>query len=727
MKKIILKVDGMTCSACSNMLEKYLNKQKGIIDASVNLILGQALIHYEDNIDVETLGKYINESGYKFGGIYNGHEENKKDNSAFYLIFLGILIILIMYISMSHMIHLPAIPFLHIMNHPVNYAVILCLLTIPYLIYGKDIIWGGIKNLIHKSANMDTLVSIGVLVSFIYSFVNLILIILGNKILAQNLYFESVCMIILFIKLGRFIDKNSKEKTKEAIKELIQVTPESALLKTKNGEKEITIDEVKIGDILIVKPGMKVAVDGEIIKGSAHFDESFITGESRPAKKEIKDKIVAGSINYDGLVEYKAKKIGPKSTISEMVHLVLEASNSKMPISRIADKVSFYFVPIILIIAILTFIIYLLLGTPLNSSLIHMVTVLVVACPCALGLATPLAIVISIGVSAKNNILVKTSETLEIASKIDTIIFDKTGTLTYGKLSISKFYNYSNYDDKNLLNIIANIEGNSTHPIAQAFAGYNMNELNVLNYKELSGIGITAKIESKNYYLGNSKILDKIKNNHKKDEENLASLGNSIIYILEENEIIGLIGVKDVIRNESKRTIKKLKKLGIDIIMLTGDNEITANTIGKELGIDNIISNVMPSEKTKYIKELQKNGKKVIMVGDGINDAPSLATSDIGISFKSSTDIATNSSNVIITNDNIERIVTFLLIGKKTLRNIKQNLFWAFIYNILMIPLAIGIFKKIGLGINPMIASASMMLSSLCVVFNALRLRKIKF
>ena len=726
MKKIILKVDGMTCSACSNHVEKFLNKKSGIIDACVNLVLGQVLIHYEDDISVETLSKYINESGYKCAGIYDEKEENKKDNGKIYLIIFGLLVILIMYITMSHMFNLPLITQLNKMNYPVNYAVCLFILTIPYLIYGKDIIFNGIKNLINKSANMDTLVSLGVLVSFVYSFTNMILIILGNKMYVENLYFETVCMIIFFVKLGRYIDKNSKEKTKEAIKGLVQVTPKSALLKTKDGEKEITIDEVKVGDILIVKPGMKVAVDGNILSGQAHFDESFITGESKPVKKKVNDKVVAGSINYDGLVEYKAEKIGPKSTISEMVHLVLEASNSKMKISRIADKVSYYFVPIILIIAILTFIIYLILGTPLNDSIIHTVTVLVVACPCALGLATPLAIVVSIGTSAKCGLLIKSSETLEIASNIDTIVFDKTGTLTYGKLKVNKIYNYSNYDDEKLLNIIANIEKNSTHPISKAFDNYVINKLEVVDYKELLGIGISAKIGDKNYCLGNSKILKNIKNNYKKDEENLANLGSSIIYVLEENKIIGLIGVKDIIRKECRKTIKKLKELGIDIIMLTGDNELTAKIIAKELGIDNVISNVMPSDKTKYIKNLKLNGKVVAMVGDGINDAPSLATSDIGISFKESTDIATNSSNVIITNNNIEKILTFLTISKNTLINIKQNLFWAFFYNILMIPIAIGIFKKIGLEINPMIASLSMMLSSLCVIFNALRLRKIK-
>ncbi len=724
MKKIILKVDGMSCAGCSSHVEKYLNKQKGVIDASVNLVLGQALIHYEDDITIDTLGKYINDSGYKYGGIYDEKEENKKDNSKKYLIIFGILIIVIMYVSMAHMLKLPIISYLDSQSYPIIYAGFLLLMTIPYLIFGKDILHKGIKNLINKAPNMDTLVSLGVLVSFIYSLVNVILIFLGYHHLVHNLYFESVCMIILFIKLGRYIDKNSKEKTKEAIQELVQVTPQSALLKLKNTEKEITIDEVKVGDTLIVKPGMKVAVDGYVLKGSAHFDESFITGEAKPAKKVKNDKLMAGSINYDGVVEYKAERIGPKSTISEMVHLVLEASNSKMPISKIADKVSLYFVPIIMLLALLTFLGYLVFGFSFNQALIHMVTVLVVACPCALGLATPLAVVISIGSAAKAGIFIKTSETLEIATDIDTIVFDKTGTLTNGKLSVSKFYNFSQYQDKELLNIVANIEKNSAHPIAQAFYKYQNKKLKVSDYQEISGLGLKAQINKNTYNIGNAKILKNIENNYLKEEETLTTKGNSIIYVVENKKVIGLIGVKDIIKPKVKEAIKQLKDLNIEVIMLTGDNKQTAKMIGHEIGIDNIQAEVMPKDKNKFIKELQSKGHKVIMVGDGINDAPSLTTADIGLSFQNSTDIATNSSNVIITNDNIESILTFLKIGKRTLRNIKQNLFWAFFYNILMLPLAMGLFTKFGLNLNPMIASGAMMLSSLCVVFNALRLKK---
>ena len=726
MPKVILKVEGMTCSACSNTLEKYLNKQKGVIDASVNLVLAQALIQYEDNISIDTLGKYINESGYKYAGVFDEKLENKKDNTKIYLILLGILMIIIMYITMHDMIGLPIIKFFDMMRRPKSYALTLFILTIPYLIFGFDIIYRGIKNIIHKSPNMDTLVALGVIVSFIYSLVNMIFIFLGHYSLSHNLYFESVCMIILFIKLGRYIDTNSREKTKEAIKELVQVTPSFALVMRNNEEVKVTIDEVKVGDTLIVKPGMRVAVDGEVIKGTAHFDESFISGESLPVKKRVRDKIVAGSINYDGVVLYKADKIGPKSTISEMVHMVIEASNTKMKMSRIADRISAYFVPAIISLALLTFLVYLIIGSSFNNALIHLVTVLLVACPCSLGLATPLAIVVAIGSLAKKGILIKESHVLEEASLVKTIVFDKTGTLTNGNLAISKLYNYSKYSDKELLNIVANIEENSIHPLAKALSKNKINDLKVINYQEFAGVGVTGKIDKKTYLLGNAKIIKDIENEHIKDEEKLEKIGNSIVYIVEDRQIIGLIGIKDVIRSDAKNTIKALKTRGYKIVMLTGDNEETARIISDELGIDEVIASTLPKNKNTYIKMLQEKNEKVMMVGDGINDAPSLTSANVGVSFKSSTDIASNSANVVIVNEKLNNIVVLLDYAKKTLQNIKQNLFWAFFYNILMIPIAMGLFKNICLVINPMIASGSMMLSSLCVVLNALKLRNIE-
>ena len=728
MKKVILKVDGMSCSACQNRVEKYLNKQDGV-SASVNLVMAQALIEYdEEKVSLSDLDRFIEEAGYKSAGIYHEELEEKKHYTKYYLIAFAFLIVVIMYISMSHMIGLPVIPFLHMINHPINYGVSLLILTIPFIIFGYDIIKSGIVKLIHKSPNMDTLVTIGVLSSLIYSIVNLVLIVLGNTMLVENLYFESSAMIIYFIKFGRFIDKHSKEKTKEAIKELVQITPQSAIIKTNSGDKEVTIDEVKKGDILICKPGMKIAVDGIITSGEAHLDEAFITGESLPTKKGKNDKVVAGSINIDGLLEYKAERIGPESTISEIVRLVVEATSTKTQSQRIADKVSGYFVPGIMIIAFITFIGYILLGYPFNEAIVSFVTVLVVACPCALGLATPLAIVVSEGECAKKGILIKTSETLENVNKIDTIVFDKTGTLTYGNLKIAKINNYSQYKDTEVFNNIASLENNSTHPIANAFKDYYDSKIKVSNFENISGVGLFGNINERDYYVGNNTLFKKlnIENEYLKDEKELIEKGNSIIYVFENNRVIALIGVKDIIRENAKTTIKELVKLNKEVIMLSGDNERAANIIAKELGISNVIANVLPSEKEKVIKELINHNHKVMMVGDGINDAPSLASATIGVSVNSGTDIAGDSADVILMQDDLSKIVSLYNISRKTVRIIKQNLFWAFIYNILMIPLAIGLFKPLGLSISPMIASISMTISSLCVVFNSLRLRRDK-
>ena len=731
MKKVILSISGMTCSACSSGLEKHLNKQKGIIDATVNLVMQTASISYEDNITLEDLSKYVLDAGFISNGIFDETKEvkdnTKKKNN---LIIFTILSILLMYISMGHMINLP--PIINPTKYPIYYSLIQLLLSIIYLIYGKDILISGYKNLIHKTPNMDTLVSIGVLSSFTYSIINTILIIIGKINLVHNLYYESTCIVIYFIKLGRYIDSKSKDKTKEAIKKLVSITPSKALKKDGNKEIEITLDEIKEGDILICKPGMKIAVDGVITKGTTHTDESFITGESIPVKKQKEDTVIAGSINYDGYIEYKAVNIGKNSTISTIVKLVVEATNTKAPIAKIADKVSNYFVPCIILIAIISFIATLLITKSLNTSLNTFVSVLVVACPCALGLATPLAIVVGEGLCAEQGILVKTSESLETAHKIDTIIFDKTGTLTEGKLSISKIYNYSNYKEKELLSIICSIESLSTHPISNAFKLYkeepNIKLNEVKNFTNIPGHGIKANLNKKEYILCNSSYLkqENIKNNYLHDEQSLSNTGNSIIYIVENKNIISIIGVKDIIRKETKETITNLKKLNKEIIMLTGDNQETANYIGQELGIKNIIANVVPSKKSEIIKNLKSKNKLVMMIGDGINDAPSLANATIGVSMSNATDIAADSSSIILLNNSLSKIIDLLNISKNTITIIKQNLFWAFFYNILMIPVAIGILKPIGIKLNPMIASLAMMLSSITVIINTLRLKRIK-
>lgn len=725
MKKIILKIEGMSCSACSIGLEKYLKKQSGIIDASVNLVMAEALITYEDNLTEMDLNKMVKDAGFKsLGNIEKIKIKEKTENKISFSLFT-LLTLLILYISMAHMISLPNIPYLNMMVYPKNYSAVLLLLSIPFLIYGADILKSGLKNLAHKTPNMDTLVSIGVLASLFYSLYSTIMIFLGDSTYVEHLYYESVCTVIYFIKLGRHIDTKSKKKTKSAIEDLVQITPTKAYRKEKNEIKEITIDEVKIGDTLVCQAGRKVAVDGMITEGTAYFDESFLTGESIPVKKKKGDTIMAGSLNLDGEIFYEAKKIGASSTISEMVRLVIEATNTKAPIASFADKLSGIFVPIVLLISIFTFFAYLLLEKNIALALVHSVTVLVVACPCALGLATPLAIVVSVGTSAKNGILIKSSEILENINKVQNVVFDKTGTLTYGKLKIDKYYNYSTYSDKSFLELVASLESSSTHPIASAFSPYFTSKYKPLDYQNIAGIGFTAQIGNKKYYLGNQKILKKLKltNTCQEKEEYLSKRADSIIYVIENQQIIGLIGVKDILRENAKEVISLLKQMNKKVIMLTGDNQVTASIIAKNLDLDEIIADVMPKEKEKYIQNLKKQGK-VMMIGDGINDAPSLVRADVGVSISSATDIASNAADVILMNDNLPNIINLFIISKKTIFNIKENLFWAFLYNICMIPIAIGITP---VQMNPMFASAAMTISSFTVIINALRLKKIPF
>ena len=452
-----------------------------------------------------------------------------------------------------------------------------------------------------------------------------------------------------------------------------------------------------------------------------------------PANKAIGEKVIAGSINYDGYIEYEAERIGKESTISEIVRLVLDATNTKAPIAKLADKVSGYFVPTVIVIAIISFIIYLLIGYSFGIALNVFITVLVVACPCSLGLATPLAIVVSEGLCAENGILIKKSEILENAQKTDTIVFDKTGTLTYGTLKIANVINYTNMKEKEILALAGSIEKKGTHPISKAFVDYleknKIEPFEVQNYEEISGYGVCGTINNEQIILGNSKILSKydIENIHKQDEEKLSKDGNSIIYVVKNREVISIIGVSDIIRKNVKEVINTLVKEKIEVIMLTGDNKESAEKIAKEIGIERVIANVLPTQKLEVIKKLKEENKFVLMCGDGINDSPALATANIGVSVNSGTDIAMDSSDVILTRNDLNSIINLIHISKKTIRNIKQNLFWAFFYNVLMLPVAIGLLKPIGITINPMIASVAMVISSFTVILNALRLRGIKF
>ena len=731
MKKVLLKIDGMTCSACSTGLEKYLNKQDGIKQATVNLIMNNANIEYDDKkLNLEQVEKFVEKAGFLSLGIDNFEkEEKKKTNEKYKLLAITVISILVLYISMSHMVGLPVIPFLNMMIYPVNYAISLFILTTIVLILGKDILRNGYKNLIHKTPNMDTLVMIGVLASYIYSIYGTIQILKGHAMHVEELYYESSAVVIFFIEIGRYIENKNKDKTKEALQQLMTITPNNAVILKDGKEITVTLDEIQKGDIVICKPGEKIAVDGEVVEGTTHINESFITGESVPVKREKGSKVIAGSINYEGTIKYKAEKIGKESTVSEIVRLVTQATSTKAPIAKIADIISGYFVPVVLVIAFLAFGIWMLISKNFATAINIFVSILVVACPCSLGLATPLAIVIASGNASKKGILVKTSETLENAHKVKTICFDKTGTLTKGELSISKLYNYSNIDEKEILKIVASIENKSEHPIARAIVKKAQDEKinleEIKEFKAIPGFGVEAIIESgEKYLIGNKKLMleNNIKIENEKDEQELVSDGNSILFVSSNNKIVALIGVKDILKENVKEVIKKLKQRKINLVMLTGDNEKTAEIIAKEIGIEKVISNVTPKEKAEQIKKLKEDGI-VMMCGDGINDSVSLVTADIGVSVSSGTDIAMDSSQVVLMSDNLEKIDDLIDISKKTIRNIKQNLFLAFFYNICMIPIACGVLIPFGISMNPMIAAFAMTVSSLTVVLNALRLR----
>ena len=759
MKKVLLKIGGMTCSACSSGLEKFLNRQDGIESASVNLVMNNANIQYdEQKLNIEQIEKFVERAGFESLGIDNLQKEEKKQNNQKYkLISLGILAVITLYISMGHMIGLPAIPYLDMHKNPISYSIALLILAVITCVFGWDILKNGYKNLIHKSPNMDTLVGLGVLSSIIYSLYGTFMILKGNYEYVNNLYYESAVIIIFFIKIGKYIENRNKDKTKEAISQLMMITPKHATVIRDGKEVQVTIDEIKEGDIVICKPGEKIAVDGEIIDGTTHIDESFITGESMPVKKEKGKKVIAGSINYEGTIEYRAEKIGKNSTVSEIVKLVVEATSTKAPIAKIADKISGIFVPVIMLIAVLAGIIWFIINRDVSWSINVFISVLVVACPCSLGLATPLSIVIASGESSKKGILIKNSEALENAHKVKTIVFDKTGTLTKGKLSLSKIYNYtgntlilenkgkdkaegeknrneqSEISDSELIKIVASVEAKSEHPIARGIVNdakeRKIKLEKVKEFQSLAGLGVTALYNGEKYLIGNKKLMEQngveIIEQVEKDEEKLQKAGNSILFVAKENELIALLGVKDNVKENAKDVVSKLKLFGINVVMLTGDNEKTAHAIADSIGIDNVIAGVMPKDKAETIENLKKNDGMVMMCGDGINDSVSLVKADIGVSVGSGTDVAMDSSNVVLMNNNLEKIIDLIEISHRTIKNIKQNLFWAFFYNICMLPIAIGVLSPFGIVINPMMASIAMTISSVTVTLNSLRLKRI--
>ena len=716
MKNIILNVGGMTCSGCSAGLEKYLNKQDGIVSASVNLVLATVKIEYDENLlDVNKLNKFIGEAGFtSYGEEYN---KNKRKPERLVLLIYTVLTILLMYISMGNMfkITMPNIVNMHF--NPIIYSISLAAITFLYFIYGFDIIKTGIKNLVHKMPNMDSLIMIGVIVNYLYSLFNMILVFKGDMNGLHHLYFEASAMTILFVKIGRFIDKNNRIKATDAVRGLVSVTPKKAVKLVDGEEKTVTINEISKGDIIVCRPGEKIAVDGIVRKGRTNINEALITGESKPVHKEIGNEVIAGSINCNGYIEYEAVRIGRETNISNIVKMVVEATNSKTEIQKFVDKVSGIFVPVIFILAVLASILNFIVIRDISIAVNVFVTVLVVACPCALGIATPLAMVVSIGKLSRNGIFIKSSESLEILKGIKNIVFDKTGTLTNGKFSVVD----KNISDENM-QILQSIEFNSKHPIAQSICEFSdFNKIEVTNFREIEGYGLQADIGNITYYVGSSKFVKEqcINNIYGNDEEKFLSNGYTIVYLFNNDGVLGIVGLADKVKDGVKELIQELKNMNKNIYMLTGDNEAAAKIIANEIGIDNVESNLTPKQKLVYVSNMNDDTNSVMMVGDGINDSPSLKSAAIGVSVEGGSDVSADSSDIILMNSNIGIISLLLKVGKKTNRIIKQNLFWAVFYNCLMIVIATGLLP---IHINPMIASMSMMMSSLMVVFNSLRL-----
>ena len=698
MDKIILRIDGMTCSACSIGLEKYLKKQRGIKSVSVNLILSIATIEYE-GINVNTISEYIKNAGFKCLGEFNDFLEKEDKNEGIELGIATIFFLLVIIVSIFG-----------------GNKVILLVLSVFFIFYGRGILKSGLKCMINLIPNMDTLVLLSVVVSFFYSLYNLIS---GNNLV----YLESICMIIYFVKLGRFIENNAKSSFRDVIEKLVQITPSNAIIMDKDKERVVTIDEIKKGDIVICRSGEKIAVDGVVVSGSTYIDESFITGESVYVSKNIGSKVIAGSINYNGVISYRADKIGKDSMISEIVRMVMSATTEKTKIQRITDKVSGYFVYVVMGIAVITLIFWLLVGNSLESAFSYFACVLVVACPCSLGLAVPLVVVNSSSICTKKGLFIKNSEVIELARNIDTVVFDKTGTLTMGKLGVYKLFNYTNYSDKRLLNIVGNIEKLSSHPIASSFSISKV--LVVEDFLEISGRGVSSSIDGKKYYLGNRKILNELNIEDKNDDyTKLVSDGCSIVYVIEDKKIIGLIGVLDTVRENIKDVIYELKENNIRVMMLTGDNEGVASLVAKKLSIDEVVANVMPKDKALVIKELVDSGRCVMMVGDGINDSLALINATIGVGVNDGSDVSKFSSDVILMNNNMHNIINLIKISKKSYRVILENLFWAFCYNLCMIPIASGLFSRFGISISHGIASIFMVISSLLVVINSKLLKR---
>lgn len=748
-------VTGMTCSSCSANVEKAVRKLSGVDTVNVNLLSNSMTVDYKDSdIDSTTIIKAIRDAGYDASIFVRGSSDSKKieksvnpvekelkEMKSRIIISFGFLIPL-MYVSMGHMFNLPHPRWIMGPENAITFAFIQLLLTIPVVYVNRKYYQVGFKTLFHGRPNMDSLIAIGSGAALTYGIFAIFKIGygLGHNNLdmvnqySMDLYFESAAMILALITFGKFLETRAKGRTSEAITKLMDLAPKTASVIRSGEEVEIPVEDVVMEDIIIVRPGQSIAVDGIIIEGSSAVDQSALTGESIPVEKNIGDKVIAATINKTGSFKFKAEKVGDDTTLAKIIQLVEDASSSKAPIAKMADKISGIFVPVVIGIAVIATIVWLLLGQPFEFAMSMGIAILVISCPCALGLATPVAIMVGTGKGASNGILIKSAEALENLHTISTVVLDKTGTITEGKPVVTDIITASGESEERLLQIAASIESSSEHPLAEAILekakerGISLR--NVDNFNSISGRGIVGIIDGKQYTAGNLALMKDREINAKMFQDTsdeFAMDGKTPLYFAEDKNLLGIIAVADVVKATSRKAIDNFKAMGINVVMLTGDNKKTAEAIRKQLNIDRVVAEVLPQDKEKEIRNIQASGKKVAMIGDGINDAPALARADVGIAIGAGTDIAIESADIVLMKSDLLDAVTAVQLSKSTIKNIKENLFWAFFYNVLGIPLAAGVFyKAFGLKLNPMFGAAAMSMSSVFVVSNALRLKFFK-
>ena len=738
MEKKTYIIEGMTCSACANRVERVVKKLDGVDSAVVNFATEKLTVDIDnEKIKEEEIRAVVEKAGYKLlreseiKAAEKGNSESSKLLNRFIISIIFTVPLLI--ISMGHMVGMPLPTVIDPMVNPLNFALIQLVLTLAVMFTGIKFYKVGIKNLFELSPNMDSLIAVGTFSAFAYGIFAIYKIIAGETHYAMHLYFESAATIITLITLGKFLEAVSKGKTSEAIKALMGLSPKIATVERNGRELQVKGEGVKIDDIVIVKPGEKLPVDGVIIEGSTSIDESMLTGESIPVEKTVGSEVIGASINKNGFIKYRATKVGKDTALAQIIKLVEDAQGSKAPIAKLADVIAAYFVPTVIAIAILSAIAWKVAGESNTFVLTIFISVLVIACPCALGLATPTAIMVGTGKGAENGILIKGGEALETTYKIDTVIFDKTGTITEGKPRVTDII-LKDIGEEELLILAASSEKGSEHPLGEAIvkeAEERSLELkDIENFNSIPGHGIEVTIEGKKVLLGNKKLMNGKNIDITSLEEaavKTASEGKTPMFIAVDGNVKGIIAVSDVIKESSKEAIKKLQDMGIKVAMITGDNKRTAEAIAKQVGIDEVLAEVLPEDKSEAVAKLQLEGRKVAMVGDGINDAPALAKADVGIAIGSGTDVAIESADIVLMKSDLVDVATAIKLSKATIKNIKENLGWAFGYNILGIPVAMGVLHIFGGPLlNPMIAGAAMSFSSVSVLLNALRLKRFK-